>query len=482
MQRTLEDLAEPAPAAPSGGGFTDGDVGRHLLRLGAFMAMGTLTMNVAQLAEAVYLGMLGTQALAAMGFAFPLTITLFAFAGGIGSGASSVIARAMGAGQRDLAARLVTHAQILAVSVGGVLAVAGYVYAHDIVHALGARGLVLQLTVEYLQVYMAGVPFFLLSIVGSTLLRATGSAASPGVVMALGSLIQIALGPLLIFGWFGLPELGIAGAAWAYVVSRLASVALYAVLLARGGLLNWKLRGIASSWASIMHVGAPAIASGLVMPASMLVITRLLANHGHEVVAAYNVASRVETIAHMILWSCSSSAEPFIGQNWGARNFDRVRRALFLCHSFCLGWGVLTFAFMIVCGAFLVSLIDDNPQVIATAEVFFLYIPLSIGFMGMMQVANSSFNARGLPRPALVISVLRSIIVGIPLAVLGDMLWGYAGIFIATAVTNVVLGIMAWQWNRQSVEHHIHALPREDGEHAAESTSRRTTDTGAGHL
>jgi putative MATE family efflux protein len=416
------------------------------------MAMGTLTMNVAQLAEAVYLGMLGTEALAAMGFAFPLTITLFAFAGGIGSGASSVIARAMGAGEHHQAALLVTHAQILAITVGLVLAFLGYGYAQNIVAALGAKDLVLQLTVEYLQVYMIGVPFFLLSIVGSTLLRATGSAASPGVVMTVGSVIQIAFGPLLIFGWLGFPELGIAGAAWAYVISRFSSVLLYAVLLIKVGLLNWNLQGITKSWIAIMHVGGPAIASGLVMPISMLVITRLLANHGHEVVAAYNVASRVETIAHMILWSCSSSAEPFIGQNWGARQYDRVRRALFLCHSFCLAWGVFTFAFMIAFGTFLVSLIDDNAQVVATAEMFFLCVPLSIGFMGMMQVANSSFNARGLPKPALVISVLRGVIIGIPLAVAGDMLWGYTGIFIATALTNIVLGLFAWQWNKRSVE------------------------------
>ena len=416
------------------------------------MTVGTLTMNVAQLAEAVYLGMLGTEALAAMGFAFPLTITLFAFAGGIGSGASSVIARAMGAGQRDRAAVLVTHAQLLAIGVGTVLAVLGFLFAHPIVSALGATGLVLTLTVEYLQVYMIGVPFFILSVVGSTLLRATGSAASPGLIMALGSAVQIALGPLLIFGWLGFPELGIAGAAWAYVASRVVGVGLYVVLLHRARLMDLNLTGWLDSWISIMHVGAPAIASGLVMPMSMLVITRLLANHGHEVVAAYNVASRVETIAHMILWSCSSSAEPFIGQNWGARLYDRVRRALFLCHSFCLVWGVVTFAFMVTFGGLLVSMIDDNPQVVATAEVFFLCIPLSIGFMGMMQVANSSFNARGLPRPALIISLLRGLIVGIPLTILGDLLWGYTGIFIATAVTNVALGVLAWWWNRNSVE------------------------------
>ena len=449
--RDLVGSKEDTAGADHRRGFTTGPVGRHLVRLGSFMAMGTLTMNVAQIAEAIYLGILGTEALAAMGFAFPLTITLFAFAGGIGSGASSVIARAFGAGERERAGLLVTHAQILALLCGLTLAALGFGYATDIVALLGAKGIVLDMTVSYLEVYMVGVPFFLLSIVGSTLLRATGSAASPGIVMTIGSVTQIILGPLLIFGWLGFPELGIAGAAWAYVLSRGASVALYGVLLRQNNLMRWRLSGLIDSWRAIMHVGGPAIVSGLVMPASMLFITRLLAGHGHEVVAAYNVASRVETIAHMILWSCSSSAEPLIGQNWGARRLDRVQRALYLCNTFCLAWGVVTFVFMVSFGAYFVSLIDDNEIVIAAAEMFFLCIPLSIGFMGMMQVANSSFNARGLPNPALVISILRSLIVGVPLAILGDYLWGYTGIFIATAVCNVVVGVVAWWWNRHSV-------------------------------
>ena len=442
------------------GTFTEGPVGRHLLKLGSFMAMGTVTINIAQVAEAIYLGMLGTEALAAIGFAFPITITLFAFAGGIGSGASSVIARAMGRGDRKRAAILVTHAQILTILLGLVLGFAGINYSNEIVSALGAKDRVLELTIEYLEVYMLGFPFFMLSMVGSTLLRATGSAASPGIIMSVGSVLQVLLAPLLIFGWdlLGVPALGIAGAAWAYFASRYLSLLLYVWMLYRAELMNNNINGVTESWKDIMHVGGPAIASGLVMPVSMLIITKLLAGHGHEVVAGYNVASRVETLAHMILWSCSSSAEPLIGQNWGARLFDRVKRTLFLCHSFCLAWGVVTFIVMVQFGSYFVSLIDSDPLVVDTATLFFLWIPLSIGFMGMIQVANSSFNARGLPMPALVISILRSLVIYIPLALIGDHFWGYAGIFAATAITNVLLGLVSWKWNQISVENHSLAL------------------------
>lgn len=458
---TTRVAPKPLAAAPTiRGGFTRGPVGKHLVRLGSFMAMGTVTMNIAQLAEAIYLGIVGTEALAAMGFAFPITITLFAFAGGISSGASSVIARAMGSGDNERVKLLVTHAQIMALVIGGILGMLAAIFADAIVSSLGAEGLVLEMTTAYLRVYMLGVPFFVLSMVGSTLLRATGSAASPGIIMTTGSVIQILLGPVLIFGWFGIPEMGIAGAAWAYVISRLWSIALYSILLYRSRMMQLSLTGIFKSWAAILHVGGPAVMSGLVMPASMLIITRLLAGHGHEVVAGYNVATRVETMAHMILWSASSSVEPFIGQNWGAGRIDRVKRALFLTNWFSLGWGLLTFVTMMLIGDLVVTLIDDNQVVREVAQAFFLIIPLSIGFMGIMQIASSSFNARGLPMPALVISIVRTVIVYIPLAIIANTYWGYVGIFVATAVTNVLVGTGAWYWNQQSVLKASHTLAR----------------------
>ncbi|MCY3811224.1 MAG: MATE family efflux transporter [Gammaproteobacteria bacterium] len=438
-------------------GFTEGSVGRHLVRLGSYMAMGSLSMNFARFAEAIYLGFVGTEALAAMGFAFPITIFLFAFAGGIGTGASSVIARAYGAGDRAQAARLVTHAELLVLIIGVVAGAFGLFFAENVVALLGAQGDVRTMAAEYLSVYMLGFPLFMLSMVGSTLLRATGSAASPGVVMTTGSAIQIGLGPLLIFGWLGFPELGIAGAAWAYVASRVFSVALYIVILVRVRMVSWSLEDLGKSWWAILHVGGPATASGLIMPVSMLVITRLLAGHGHEVVAGYTVASRVETMVHMVLWSASSSISPFVGQNWGARNYARVRRAMRLANWFCLAWGVVTFVVLAIAGDAVVRLIDPNETVREVAAMFFLIIPLSIGFMGVMQVATSCFNALGQPMPPLTISVARSIAFYVPLAILGDYLWGYVGIFLATALSNVLLGILAWYWNRVVVKREIAA-------------------------
>ena len=102
-------------------------------------------------------------------------------------------------------------------------------------------------------------------------------------------------------------------------------------------------------------------------------------------------------------------------------------------------------------GAYFVSLIDGDPTVGLVARGFFLVIPLTIGMMGVMQVASSSFNARGKPIPPLIMTVVRIFVLYIPLCYLGDYLWGYMGIFIATGVVNVVMGAIAWYWNNLSV-------------------------------
>ena len=436
-------------------GFTVGSVSRHLFQLGLFMALGSLSINIARFAEAFYLGLVGTEALAALGFAFPITIFVFAFAGGLGAGASSVIARVYGAGDRRQAALLVTHAELLVLTVGIATAGLGMIFAERALALLGAEGRVLAMAAEYLAVYMLGFPLFMLSIAGSALLRATGVTASPGVVMTTGSVLQMALGPVFIFGLFGFPELGIAGAAWAYVASRVFSVAMYVIVIARVRMWNWSLDGLGASWWAILHVGAPAALSNLIHPVSMLVATRLLATHGHEVVAGYNVAARVEMMVHMVLWSASSAIPPFVGQNWGAGNYQRVRVALRQCNWFCLTWGLVTFAVLALVGKQVAAAIDNHPTVIEVAASFFLIIPLSIGFMGVMQVATSCFNALGRPLPPVAISVTRAFGCYIPLSILGNHLWGFVGVFIGMAATNVLTGIVSWYWSRHTVRRGI---------------------------
>ncbi|MCB1645255.1 MAG: MATE family efflux transporter [Pseudomonadales bacterium] len=442
---------------PPGSGpanFTSGEVHRHLIRLAGFGFMGFAAMTLASLIETIYLGIVGTAELAAISFTFPVVMVLQSIAMGLGIGASSIIARTLGAGDRDQVRRLVTHTLVLAVLVLLAFCTLGRLYAREIFTLLGAEGEILDLVVQYMNIWFFALPTFALSMIGTGLLRAVGNAAMPGIVMTLGSALQIMLGPLLIFGWAGLPALGLEGAALSFLISRVISFTLcFYVLIRREQLLTTSLQGLTRSWRSILHVGLPAMATNLIMPVSMAVITRLLASHGPTVIAGFGVGSKIDAMAAMIVFAVSSSLGPFIGQNWGGGKFDRVDHALSLSYRFVMVWGLVSATLMFIFGDDLIALINDDPAVVESAHWYLMIVPGSLAFMGVLSVASSCFNATGKPMPPLVISIARMLVVYVPMAIVFDMLWGYIGIFIATTASTILLALAGYIWNRRHLDH-----------------------------
>ncbi|MFT7549344.1 MAG: putative MATE family efflux protein [Candidatus Azotimanducaceae bacterium] len=433
--------------------FTQNSVASHLTRLTGYMVLGLISVMGANLVEAIYIANVSTEALAALSFTFPLVMVFQGIAMGLGIGASSVVARTMGLGDPDKAKKLITHSFILVMLLVLTICVLAYFYVHHVFRLLGAEGAILILTVDYMQTWIFGLPFFTVAMVGSTLMRAVGDAVTPGYLMTIGSVLQVLIAPIFIFGLLGVNEMGLHGAAIAFILARSVSFMMYSyVIIVRDKLINPDMSGFVDSVKEIMHVGLPAIASNLITPISMGVITRLLAGHGAAVVAGFGVASRIESMIAMVLFAQAMSIAPFIGQNWGAALFDRVKQALGYANIFSMAWGAIAYVFLFFSAAFLVALMNDDPEVIEAATTYLLISPLVLGFMGVVSNSTSVFNALGKPMPSLVISVLQSIALNIPLAILGDYLFGYKGIFIAWAFTMVLMATLSWFWINRTIE------------------------------
>lgn len=443
--------------------FVEGDLSRHVTRLSGYMIFGFLAMTLGQFVETIYLGRVGTQALAAVTFAFPVLMAIGAATRGIGVGCGAVLARAIGAGDRERAAFLATHGLLLAALFNIVCAALLVIYARPLFHLLGARGDVLDLVVAYIRICCVGYPLFGLVMVSTGLMRAIGDPRFPGYVLTGGAVLQVVIGPFLIFGWLGLPMLGVEGAAWSFVIARTLSFGLSAywfffkermirvpLYRARAGEPS-AFRRFVDSCRATLHVGLPAMASNLIEPLSGAAVTRLLAGFGTAVVAGFGVASRIDAVVFMVVIGISSSTAPLVGQNWGAGRFDRVDAALKLCYRYCLLWGVLAAVTMWLGARYFVSFIDDDPAVVATATSYLYIIPITVGFAGMVNVANSAFNALSKPWPPLLLSLLRLMVFYLPLAWLASRWFGYVGIFAAAGLTNVVLGIWGRAWNNRMI-------------------------------
>lgn len=242
-------------------------------------------------------------------------------------------------------------------------------------------------------------------------------------------------------------------------------------LIYRERLLAPTMEGIGESWRSILHVGLPSMATSLVSPVASGIITRLLAGHGAAVVAGFSIAMRADMFIMMILMATASAIGPFVGMNWGARRYDRVRKAIQIVNGFCVVWGVFCFLFMLFFAEAIVGMINDDPDVIRSATLYLLIVPFSIGFMGLQSVATSTFNALGKPIPSLILSMARMAVLYVPVAIVADHFYGFVGIFFATSATSVVVGIWAYFWLKRLIDAPGAAPVSEAGASASAATS-----------
>lgn len=433
--------------------LTKGAVPRALARLTAPMIMGVSSSILVQTLEMGFIGQLSTQHVAAITFTFPATMILTSIALGISIGTSSVIARSVGEGASVTAQRLAVHSLMLVTAVMALLSTLAFVYLEEIFRAMGASDALLPLIQSYMYIYLPGVVMFTLTMIASSIMRANGNAGIPGTVMTLGALLNLALDPVLIFGWFGMPRLELAGAAIAMTITRVATSAVLLYYLCRAGQLlrSDRLRGFVESTRRIMHVGLPATATQLIGPVTAAIITRLLSAHGEVVVAGFGVATRLEAVAAIALFALSGSIGPFVGQNWGAGEVARVRAGIRTSYMFCIGWGLTAAALLFFFGPSLAGLVDDNPLVLPIAAVYLTLVPWSYGLWGTLMMSSASFNALGKPLPGTVLSLVRMVVLYVPMAAVFDAYWGYTGIFVATMLSNIIMGVCGMVWLRQRV-------------------------------
>ncbi len=450
--------------------LTQGRVSGSLARLTAPMMAGVSSSILVQMLELGFIGQLSTAHVAAITFTFPMVMVLTSIALGISIGTSSVIARSVGNRQvsagggaqdwgGDEVARLGTHSLILVFALMIVISALCWLAIDPLFLAMGASPELLPLIHSYLDIYLPGTILFTTTMICGSVMRASGSANIPGAIMTTGALVNLILDPIFIFGWFGFPAMELAGAATAMTLTRFGTLVISLWYINGDNLVirQAHFSGWLRSAKRILHVGLPAMATNLIGPVTAAYITFLIADYGEAAVAGFGVANRIEAVAAMLMFALSGSIGPFVGQNWGAQMVDRVRAGVRASYMFCLFWGLLVTLPLFFFGRELASLIDGSGPVVAVAAIYFAIVPLSYGLWGVLMMASASFNALGKPLPSTALSFGRMIIVYVPLATLLNDAFGYVGIFIATALSNVLFGIVGAKWFAQ----HLNAMSRQ---------------------
>ena len=437
----------------------EGKIPRTLTRLTLQMFIGILAMQIFNLVDTFFVGQLGARQLAAMGFTFPVVMVINSIALGLGIGASSVISRAIGEGNQSKVRRFTTDALSLSLIIVTFFLAIGLFTIEPLFRSLGASGDVLQYIESYMKIWYLGMPFVVIPMVGNNAIRATGDTKTPSFVMVSAVLVNIILDPLLIFGYGPFPRWELAGAALATVISRGITMVLSLwILYHRERMLTLaipKLKEGIQSWGKILYIGLPAAGTNLIMPISMGIITRLVARFGATAVAGFGVGSRIQMFSLAIIGSLSSVLTPFVGQNWGAKQYARIKSGVKFGYLASSVWGVFLFLIFLFAAQPLAALFNRNPHVIWTTSIYLKIVSISFPALGILMLTASTFNALNKPIPASTLMVTRMFVLYVPLAYLGSYLFGLAGIFWAAVFSNIVSSTAAYFWIRNEFSTNI---------------------------
>lgn len=438
-----------------GATLTEGSVAKTLRDMATPMVVGLLAMMSFNAVDTFFVGQLGSDALAAMSFTFPVVMVYTSLAIGIGAGTSSSVARAIGAGNELEAKRLITDVLTMSFVLSVVFGLLGWWFLEPVFLLLGATEKLMPLIKDYMNVWLLGVPMVIMPMAAMAALRAMGLSRLQGTVMGLSAIANGLLDPLLIFGHWGFPRLELAGAAWASFIVRIGVVAAvaYVMIVRLNVLLNpfTSIKKIFDSWRKILQVALPAMGTNVIIPLASGLVVAMVAKYGENAVAGLGVALRVEPLVLIGFYALSAVIGPFFGQNAASGNLCRIQEAQRVATKFCLAFGLLTAALLALFGPHVAALFSDSPEVIAVAVDYLMLVPISYGCYGMVMYINASFNGLGKPMPALVISTMRVLIVYLPLAYIGMEFWGLIGLFVATAITNVVVGAWGYFWLRRHI-------------------------------
>ncbi len=429
-------------------GLTEGNVARHLVRLTIPSIGGMFAITIFNLTDTFFVSRLGTDSLAAMGFTFPIVMVIGSLSIGMATGAGSVLARAMGSNDHHLMNRAATDGILLSILMVIVVSAAGVLTLDPVFRALGATAKTLPLVKEYMRIWYLGSVAVIMPPVGDSSMRAMGDMTRPLIVMLVCAVLNLILDPILIFGLFGFPAMGIAGAALATVISRVAGMATtLSFVHFHYRLIDFRYDGardLLLSWKRILATGLPVALVRLMPQLLRAVLTRLAAGLGGvTAVAAIAAGTRIESFPMILGMAVGMAVIPVMGQNWGAGKLERVDRARSLLNRTAVVYGLAMLLIMLPAARPLAAIFSNDPAVITYARWYLLI--MMAGSIGLNQSnwTSQSLTAAGRPRWVVIINTVGTLGIIIPLTFLGSRVFGFVGMLVGLSVGQLVMGYLA---------------------------------------
>jgi putative MATE family efflux protein len=402
--------------------MTTGPITRHLLKTTSFMLVTMVFQTLYFLVDLYWVGRLGTEAVAAVGIAGNLTFIVLALTQMLGVGTTAVVSHAVGRKDHDQALVLFNQSQVLAMVTGVLFLIVGLVGRVPYSVTMSADATTASLAGDYLLWFIPAMALqFALVAMGSAL-RAVGNFKPGMVVSSVTVVINMILAPFLIFGWVTGRPFGVKGAAISSLIAILIGIVwLGSYFLSRDAYLrfvvaDWKPRF--DLWKRMLAIGLPAGFEFGLTAVYLVVVYSVTRSFGAAAQAGFGIGMRVLQAGFMPVVALGFSVAPVAGQNFGARQAQRVKDTF---KDGALMAGTVMLLWAVVCHLFpaaLVGVFSKDPAVIAVGEEYLRIVSWTFVPSGLLFVASSMFQAMGNTVPSLFTSAVRITLVTIPVVIL----------------------------------------------------------------
>ncbi|WP_434361262.1 MATE family efflux transporter [Parasalinivibrio latis] len=430
--------------------FITGSTMRHVAVMSSTGATGLLALFLVDLLDMYFISLLGEVELAAaIGFAGTLLFFSTSVSIGLSIAQGALVSRAVGSGEREQAKDVAASVFVYSFIVGMLVASLMLMFVDDILALIGAHGEAAIKAKEYLVIILPSAPVLAVAMSAGAVLRAVGDAKRSMYSTLAGGAVNAVFDPLFIFGL----SMGVEGAAAASVLARFAvfAVAFYCLNKHYQFVKMPEIGKVISNVAPVFAIALPALLTNIATPVGNAFVTSHIAKYGDNFVAGYAVIGRITPVAFALIFSLSGAIGPIIGQNFGARQWDRVamalRDAVIFSTLYCLVISVVLFFLQDA----LISVFQLSGDASHIFSVFSTYVAFTFVFNGTLFIANAAFNNLNRPTWSTMLNVGKATIGTIPFAYLGGAWGGAIGVLLGQAAGSVLFGIIGYVMLRKEL-------------------------------
>ena len=414
-------------------------VSKALLALGLPTMIGMMINALYNLADAYFVGGLGTGQMGAITVAYPLGQVVVGLGLLFGNGAASYLSRLLGNGDREPADKVASTAIYSSVSVGAVAILCSLLFLKPILTQLGATESVMPYAITYAGIYVASSIFNVFNVTMNNIVSSEGAARTTMGVLMAGALINVILDPVFIYGL----DLGIAGAAAATAVSQSASTLIYlGYIFRKKSIFSFHIkecRFTRAIMSEILKIGIPTLIFQLLTSLSITMVNGAAKAYGDSALAAMGAVTKIMSVGSLMVFGFIKGLQPIAGYSWGAKRYGRLREAVrtsvIWSTAFCTVFGLAA----AICSSHVIAQFTKNDlEMIRIGTAALRANGVSFLFFGFYTVYSSLFLAMGKAKEGCLLGACRQGLCFVPAILILPALWGLQGILYAQPAADIV--------------------------------------------